>query len=161
MNFVTALVLFVITTSLSLATEPSYTYLIIDASVEGGKSKPTLISLDTKRMFLHHPTGGSVAILEPGIWNISHVHFTEKPIFRWGRRDLSRNLSLKLEAGKIYYLGTLQLQSKVGFVNDYKIVPDASLLLKACSEHTEVIEKYPLVVLLSPNQTERHVACRD
>ena len=160
MNYVTAFVLFVITTSLSFVTEPSYTYLIIDSSVEGEKRKPTLISLETKKKFLHHPTGGSVAILKPGTWSVTHVHFTEKPDPRWGRRDLSRSLSLKLEAGKVYYLGTLQLQSKFGIVNDYKIVPDASLLLKACSEHAEVFEKHSLVVLLSPNQKERYVACQ-
>jgi hypothetical protein len=160
MKIVAALVLFVISTNACSETETNHAYLIIYASVEGEKSKPTWISLATRKKFRHHATSEAIAILEPGVWNISHVHLTEKPSFRWGQRDLSRNLSLKLEAGKIYYLGTLQLQSKVGIVNDYRFVSDASLMRRACKEHPEVFEKYPLVMLLSPNQSERFVACK-
>lgn len=160
MKFIIALVLFVISTIVNSATEVNSAYLVIDASVDGGESKPTWIALAGKDEILYHPTGGKVAVLEPGLWTIAHVDFADKPTRRWGRRYLSGILSLNLQGGKIYYLGTLQLQSRVGHVNDFKIVTDASLLFTACLEQPEIFERFPLIVLHSFGKPERYVACK-
>lgn len=137
-------------------------FLIVDAKSLDRPSPPRRVAVQKGPRIVHIPTGGGVAAIEPGLWELAHFDYMELADFKDINSpqipilsiSVDERLELELEAGKIYYFGMLKLSEGKNGLGSFEISGDLELLRQACETRPELFEKYPLVLMFPKSEKE-------
>lgn len=139
--------------------EEDYSYLVIEAVVtQETAPQPTwvvLANLETSQL-IRVRANESIVAIEPGRYRIAHIDLYKvyRPVIV--RKQTSPRLELL--PGVIYYVGQAQLNPEKGY--ELTIVPDPSVIKRACERAPEVFSRFALRSVFDPTpDKEIHSAC--
>jgi hypothetical protein len=123
-------------------------YLIIGASILPSEEPPAKwIALHSRTMNVHIPTSEAIYGMYPGNYKVVHFDLHEIPIYA-NHTDISfwKTPRVKLEAGKIYYYGRLEVTKKKNQIWS-RTVQDPALFRRACEDAPELFQQFEVVVV--------------
>lgn len=129
--------------------DPDMAYLVIGARViPGGQPQPKWIHIARKsgvRLagYVSLPTDAAIHALEPGRYSVRKFNFRDSTRTAKGAQRLGKLPEFELEAGRIYYYGTLELDES-GKDGVLRTRVDPELYSEACEQAPYVLLAFEL-----------------